>query len=79
MPEQILDFLRNKGDSLDYEIAATLGKPLPDVKAGLAALVARGDVVMCHSIQFVAGEQIEGMRCRLSTYVPRIGPCAKAN
>ena len=74
MPEQILGYLKDKGERLDYEIAAGIGRPLASVKAGLDALVANGEIVVCQSVRFSDGERIEGLRCRLASYVPLTRP-----
>ncbi|MBL8385714.1 MAG: hypothetical protein JNM90_21695 [Burkholderiales bacterium] len=75
---QIMQYLKASGERLDAEIADETGLPLANVKLQLAELSARGEVIMCHSIQFRDGKRIEGMRCRLAGYVPPAAPGRKS-
>jgi predicted ArsR family transcriptional regulator len=74
MPERILDFLRTKGEQMDRDIAAGLGLSLAHVHSGLDRLATQGDIVLCRSIRYQDGRQVEGMRCRLATYLPATFP-----
>ena len=72
--QAIMQYLKESGERFDSEIAANVGISVASVKARLAELSARGDVIMCHSIQFRDGKRIEGMRCRLAGFIPPAAP-----
>ena len=73
-----MQYLKASGERFDSEIATETGISLANVKARLTELSARGDVIMCHSIQFKDGKRIEGMRCRLAGYIPPAAPGRKS-
>ncbi len=63
--QNILDYLRKRGQQLDSEIAAATGLPLADVRSRLAELSKKGDIMTCHSTRFLDdGEKLEGLLCR---------------
>ena len=68
--QDIIQYLKSSGERLDAEIATGTGLSLANVKTRLEELSAKGEIIMCHSIQFRDGERIEGMRCRLAGYTP---------
>jgi hypothetical protein len=68
--QEIKQYLKDSGEQFDSEIALGTGLTLAQVKVRLAELSAKGEIIMCHSIQFRDGERIEGMRCRLAGYTP---------
>lgn len=74
MPERILDFLKTKGEQLDRNIAAGLGLSLAHVQSGVERLATQGAIVMCRSIRFQDGRQLEGARCRLASHLPATFP-----
>ncbi len=76
--QEILQYLKNNGERLDSEIAAATGISLANVRLGVSALSAQGDVMMCRSIRFKAGKQIDAMLCRVSGYIPPAAPGRKA-
>jgi predicted ArsR family transcriptional regulator len=76
--QEILQYLKNHGERLDSEIAAATGLSLAHVRRGMSDLSAKGDVMMCRSIRFKDGKQIEGMSCRVSGYIPPAAPGRKA-
>ncbi len=75
--QEILDYLKNSGERLDTEIAAATGIPLAKVRTSVAALSAQGDVMMCRSIRYKDGKEIDGMLCRISGYIPPAAPGRK--
>jgi hypothetical protein len=75
--QEILKYLKTNGEKFDSEIAAEVKMSLASVKQSLSELSAKGEVIMCHSIQFRDGKRIEGMRCRLAGFVPPAGPGRK--
>ena len=76
--QEILQYLINHGEQLDSEIAAATGLSLASVRLGMSALSARGDVMMCRSIRFKDGKQIDAMLCRVSGYIPPAAPGRKS-
>ena len=76
--QEILQYLKHHGERLDSEIAAATGISLANVRLGVSALSARGEVMMCRSIRFKDGKQIEAMLCRVSGYIPPAAPGRKS-
>lgn len=76
--QEILQYLKANGERLDREIAEGTRMSMATVKAALSELAGKGEVIMCHSIQFNDGERIEGMRCRLAGYIPPVSPGRKS-
>lgn len=76
--QEILQYLKNHGERLDSEIAAATGISLANVRLGMSALSAKGDVMMCRSIRFKDGKQIDAMLCRVSGYIPPAAPGRKS-
>jgi hypothetical protein len=75
--QEILKYLKTNGERFDSEIALETKIPLASVKRTLTELSAKGEVIMCHSIQFRDGKRIEGMRCRLAGFIPPAAPGRK--
>ena len=75
--QEILQYLKDHGESLDAEIAEEMGISLEDVCVRLSALASKGEVIMCRTTRFVDGVQIEGMLYRMSGYVPVASPGRK--
>jgi hypothetical protein len=76
--EQILEYLKVNGERLDSEIAAATGLSLAKVRLSVSDLSARGDVMVCRSIRFKDGKQVDGMLCRISGYIPPAAPGRKS-
>ncbi len=75
--QEILQYLKNNGERLDSEIAAATGLSLEKVRSGVTDLSARGDVMMCRSIRYKDGKEIDAMLCRISGYIPPAAPGRK--
>ena len=75
--QNILHYLKSRGEQLDSEIAAGTRIPLADVRLHLTELSERGDVIACHTTRFVKGKKIEGMSCRVSGFIPVASPGRK--
>jgi hypothetical protein len=75
---EILQYLKHNGERLDSEIAAATGISLANVRRGVSDLSARGDVMMCRSIRFKDGKQIDGILCRVAGYIPPASPGRKS-
>lgn len=73
----VLQYLRNHGQGFDTEIAAAIGMPIEKVRRQLTNLSAGGDVLLCRSIQFKEGKQVEATLCRVSGYIPPAAPGRK--
>ena len=74
----ILQYLQLHGEQLDSQIASATGISLANVRSCVSELSARGDVVVCRSIRFKDGKQIEAILCRMSGYIPPAAPGRKA-
>ena len=59
--QDILDYLKNSGERLDSEIAAATGISIANVRQRVTALQARGAVMLCRSIRYQDGKEIEGI------------------
>ena len=75
--QEILNYLKSRGEQLDSEIATAMGIPLESVRRHVSALSARGEVMTCQSIRFSDGKKIEGLLCRISGYIPPAAPGRK--
>lgn len=65
--KEILQYLKSAGERSDFEIA--------DLFIWTAA---KGDVMVCNTIKYEKGKMIEGMSCRISGFIPKAKPGAKA-
>lgn len=75
--QAILDYLKTTGERLDTEIAAATGLSLANVRSAAAELKARGAIMVCRSIRYQEGKEIEGLLCRISGYIPQAAPGRK--
>lgn len=75
--QEILQYLKNSGERLDSEIAAATGLSLEKVRLGVTALSAKGDIMVCRSIRYKDGKEIDAMLCRISGYIPPAAPGRK--
>ncbi len=76
--KEILQYLKANGEQLDMEIADAVGLSLVKARVQLEELSAQGEVMSCHSIQFRKGKKIEGLKFRLSGYIPPAAPGRKS-
>ncbi len=74
---KILQYLKEHGEQIDFDIAAATGIPLENVCRGLTELAAKGDVIMCHSTRYIDDKKVEGMLCRVAGYIPPASPGRK--
>jgi hypothetical protein len=72
--QEILQYLKHNGERLDSEVATATGISLADVRLSVSELSARGDVVVCRSIRFKDGQEIDAILCRISGYIPPPAP-----
>src|SRR5258706_14691184 len=72
--QEILKYLKDRGERLDSEIATDTGISLENVRLHVSALSARGEVMLCQSIRFNNGKGREGLLCRIASYIPPAGP-----
>jgi hypothetical protein len=75
--QEILQYLKQNGERLDSEIATATGVSLAKVRLSVSELSARGDVMVCRSIRFKDGKQVEGVLCRVAGYIPPAAPGRK--
>ena len=75
--QAILDYLKNTGEQLDSEIAAATGLSLSNVRHGVIDLQAKGAIMVCKSIRYKDGKEINGLLCRVSGYIPPAAPGRK--
>ena len=75
--EGILKYLKQNGERLDSEIAAATGMPISSVRRAVSTLSAKGDVIVCRSIRYKNGKEVEGILCRVSGYTPPPAPGRK--
>ncbi len=74
---ETLQCLKKHGQRLDLEIAKELRVPLATVRQHLAALAESHEAVVCRTIQFENGRQIEAWQGRISGFVPPPTPGRK--
>lgn len=67
---EILQYLKNNGERLDIELAIEMGAHLETIRRCLSDLSTKGDVIMCHTIRYNDGKEIEATLCRASAYFP---------
>ena len=75
--QEILKFLKDRGEKLDAEIALAMDMPLDVVRRHVSALSARGEIMTCQSTRYTEGKKIEGLLCRIAGYVPPAAPGRK--
>lgn len=73
----VLECLKSHGEQLDWEIAASTGMSLNSVRQAVSQLSANGDVIVCRSIRYSNGKEIEALLCRVSGYIPPAAPGRK--
>jgi len=76
--QEILKYLKDRGERLDSEIATDTGISLENVRLHVSALSARGEVMLCQSIRFNNGKRSEGLLCRIAGYIPPAAPGRKS-
>ena len=76
--QEILQYLKHSGERLDSEIATATGISIANVRLHVSELSARGDVMVCRSIRFKDGKEIDAMLCRVSGYIPPAAPGRKS-
>ena len=76
--KEILQYLSKHGERIDREIAEATGITLANARLQISELAAKGEVMTCRSIKYEKGKKIEGIRCRLSGYIPPAAPGRKS-
>src|SRR6266705_2114940 len=76
--QEILKYLKDRGERLDSEIATDTGISLQNVRLHVSELSARGEVILCQSIRFNNGKRSEGLLCRIAGYIPPAAPGRKS-
>ena len=75
---ETLQCLKKHGQRLDLEIAKELRLSVAAVREHLTALADRREAIVCKTIQFENGRQVEAWQGRVSGYVPPATPGRKA-
>lgn len=75
--QAILDYLKLGGERLDTEIAAATGMSLDTVRTSVSSLQARGEIMVCRSIRYKDGQEVDSILCRISGYIPPKPPGRK--
>ena len=75
---ETLQCLKKHGQRLDLEIARELRVPLATVRQHLTALADSRQAIVCKTIQFDKGKEIEAWQGRISGYVQPATPGRKA-
>lgn len=76
--QEILAYLQNSGEKLDSEIAAATGLSLASVRSRVTDLHAKGAIMVCRSIRYKDGKEVEAVLCRISGYIPPAAPGRKS-
>lgn len=75
---EILQYLKKHGERLDAEIALATGTSLAKVRLQLTELSAKREIMTCYSIRYEKGKKIEGIRCRITGFIPPAAPGRKS-
>jgi hypothetical protein len=76
--EAILEYLKGGAERLDSEIAAATGLSVAKVRQRVKDLQAQGAVMVCRSIRYKDGKEIDAILCRVAGYIPPAAPGRKA-
>ena len=74
---ETLQCLKKHGQRLDLEIAKEMRVSLATVREHLTALADRREAIVCRTIQFENGKQVEAWQGRVSGFVPPAAPGRK--
>ncbi len=77
MKEQILDYLKVHGDSLDSDISSFLRVPQSHVSEHISELCTSGDLICCKVTRYTEGKPTESVACRLRRALPSFGTAPK--
>ena len=75
--QEILKYLKSRGEQLDSEIAAATGMSLENVRLNVSKLSAAGEIMVCRSIRFDNGKEKAQLLCRIAGYIPPAAPGRK--
>lgn len=76
--KEILDYLKANGECIDSEIAKAVGLSLPNTLVQLAELAAKREIMAYQSTSFENGKKVEGMKCRVTGFLPKAAPGRKS-
>ncbi|MFZ3324200.1 MAG: ArsR family transcriptional regulator [Usitatibacter sp.] len=74
---ETLECLKKHGQRLDLEIAKEMRVSLAMVRQHLTALAESREAIVCKTIQFEKGRQVEAWQGRVSGFVPPAAPGRK--
>jgi hypothetical protein len=75
--QEILKYLKSRGEQLDSDIAKATGLSIESVRLNVSKLQAAGEVMVCRSIRFDNGTEKEQLLCRIAGYIPPAAPGRK--
>jgi predicted transcriptional regulator len=71
MNATILEYLKNKGEQMDADVARALDVPPAVVRKHIAELSSSGELISCQVTRYEGSRKVEGVACRLAGYTPR--------
>ena len=74
---ETLQCLKKHGQRLDLEIAKELRMSVASVRQHLTALADSREAIVCKTIQFANGRQVEAWQGRVSGFIPPPAPGRK--
>ena len=74
---ETLQCLKKHGQRMDLEIAKEMHVPLATVRQHLTALAESRQAIVCKTIRFENGQQLEAWQCRISGFIPPAAPGRK--
>jgi hydroxymethylpyrimidine pyrophosphatase-like HAD family hydrolase len=75
--QQVLDYLKKRGQEVDRKIALETGISLIQVHDSLKELEKNKKVFTCSVTTYEYGESTQGLMCRISGYIPPAAPGRK--
>lgn len=73
----IVQYLKEHGEQADSQIASATGMSLDSVRQAVARLAAEGELMVCRSIRYKDGKEVEATLCRVAGYIPPPSPGRK--
>jgi predicted transcriptional regulator len=74
MNATILEYLKDKGEQMDADVAKALRVPQDVVRKHIAELSSTGELISCQVTRFKGDRKIEGVACRLAGEAPSWSP-----
>jgi len=74
---ETLQCLKKHGQRMDLEIAQEMRMSLATVRQQLTALADRREAIVCKTIRYENGREVESWQCRVSGFIPPAAPGRK--